>query len=94
MKKFLFDMVTDIRNNFDEKRVWGSVLMLAGIVYPFVYPTAPLAWAVAGGFVTFGLACLGIAAKADIKLGGITLPSEVQAIADKLLNKEDTHAAS
>lgn len=81
IKKFVFDMFTDIRNNFDEKRFWGNVLMLAGITYPFVFPASSFVWAVAGGFIGFATLCLGIAARADSKIG------DIPPIFDKVIDK-------
>lgn len=77
IKKFFFDLNTDIRGMFDEKRFWGNVLIGAGIVYPFVKNPDMSIWIVAGGFIGFGVTILGIAASADAKIGKIPVDNPV-----------------
>jgi hypothetical protein len=84
VKKFFFDLFTDIRDMFDEKRFWGNVLMASGIVYAFVNPSTVQVWVVSGGFLGFGTLCLGIAAKTDASISGAPVPSIIETVVDKV----------
>jgi hypothetical protein len=86
IKKFVFDMFTDIRNNVDEKRFWGNILIGCGIVYAFINPSTMQVWAVSGGFVALGLGALGIAARADGLIGNI--PPSVTNIINKVVDEK------
>lgn len=80
IRKFLFDMVTDIRNAYDEKRVWGNVLMIVGVAFPFFNPSSYVAAAVSGGFLAVGTALLFKSASLDPQIGTIRIPEELTKI--------------
>jgi len=77
IKKFFFDLFTDIRGMVDEKRFWGNILIGSGVVYPFVNKPDMSIWVVAGGFIGFGVVILGIAANADSKIGNIPVDNPI-----------------
>ena len=86
IKKFLFDLFTDIRGAVDEKRFWGNVLMALGVVVVLanLKTLGPYTWITAGGLFGFGIAILGIAAHADSQIGGINVPSQISMLAEKI----------
>lgn len=59
------DFFLDKDNNGDEKRFWGNILIICGIVYAFTHSAGESMWITSGGFITLGLGALTIAMKGD-----------------------------